>query len=116
MILVLGMAGWGVARASQKFFTPGIHITMKLADPAEGPSKTGFAPIVKTVLPDVVNISTSKMVKAAHRQRGNAGRNASVLPAILRTAIRAQRAIRSRFVNALAAAAATSAKTASARA
>jgi serine protease Do len=65
MILLLGMAGWGMARASQKFFTPGVHISMKLADPAEGPSKTGFAPVVKTVLPDVVNISTSKIVKAS---------------------------------------------------
>lgn len=62
--LLLGMAGWGVARASQKFFTPGVHISMKLADPAEGPSRTGFAPIVKSALPDVVNISTSKVVKS----------------------------------------------------
>jgi len=64
MIVLLGLAGWGVARASQKFFTPGIHISMKMADPAEGPSRTGFAPVIKTVLPDVVNISTSKVVKA----------------------------------------------------
>jgi serine protease Do len=61
------MAGWGVARASQKFLTPGVHISMKLADPAEGPSKTGFAPVVKSVLPDVVNISTSKVVKGSNR-------------------------------------------------
>ena len=61
------MAGWGVARASQKFFAPGIHISMNMADPAEGPSRTGFAPVVKTVLPDVVNISTSKVVKASDR-------------------------------------------------
>ena len=67
MILFLGLAGWGVARASQKFFTPGVHISMKLADPAEGPSKTGFAPVIKTVLPDVVNISTSKVLKASDR-------------------------------------------------
>jgi len=65
LILFLGLAGWGVARASQKFFTPGIHISMKMADPAEGPSKTGFASVVKTVLPDVVNISTSKVVKGS---------------------------------------------------
>src|SRR5580692_6084896 len=68
MILLLGMAGWGVARASQKFFTPGVHISMKFADPAEGPSKTGFAPVVKAVLPDVVNISTSKMVRGEAEQ------------------------------------------------
>jgi serine protease Do len=65
MVILLGMAGWGVARASQKFFTPGVHISMNLADPAEGPSRTGFAPVVKAVLPDVVNISTSKVVKAS---------------------------------------------------
>src|SRR5579864_7684156 len=65
MIVLLGMAGWEVARASQKFFTPGVHVSMKLADPAEGPSKTGFAPVVKSVLPDVVNISTSKLVRAS---------------------------------------------------
>lgn len=65
MIILLGMAGWEVARASQKFFTPGVHVSMKLADPAEGSSKTGFAPVVKSVLPDVVNISTSKMVRAS---------------------------------------------------
>jgi serine protease Do len=65
IILLLGMAGWGVARASQKFFTSGVHISMKMADPAEGPSRTGFAPVVKGVLPDVVNISTSKVVKAS---------------------------------------------------
>jgi S1-C subfamily serine protease len=65
LIIFLGLAGWGVARASQKFFTPGIHISMKMADPAEGPSKTGFSSVVKTVLPDVVNISTSKVVKGS---------------------------------------------------
>jgi serine protease Do len=72
MILLLGMAGWGVARASQKFFTSGVHISMKLADPTEGPSKTGFAPVIKTVLPDVVNISTSKVVKASSQNQFDA--------------------------------------------
>src|SRR5690349_10250054 len=65
MIVLLGLAGWGVARASQKLFSPGVHISMKMADPAEGPSKTGFAPVIKAVLPDVVNISTSKLVKSS---------------------------------------------------
>ena len=69
MVILLGMAGWGVARASQKFFTPGVHISMNMADPAEGPSRTGFAPVVKAVLPDVVNISTSKVVKASERKQ-----------------------------------------------
>jgi S1-C subfamily serine protease len=63
LIVALGLTGWGVARASQSLFTPGVHISMKMADPAEGPSQTGFAHVVKGVLPDVVNISTSKIVK-----------------------------------------------------
>jgi serine protease Do len=37
--------------------------SLKLADPSEGPSKASFAPIVKKVLPEVVNISSSKVVK-----------------------------------------------------
>ena len=98
MILLLGMAGWGVARASQKFFTPGVHISMKMADPAEGPSKTGFAPVVKTVLPDVVNISTSKVVKASNQnQFDDAGRNASIFPTVLWTTVRPQSTVRSQF-------------------
>jgi serine protease Do len=63
MILLVGATGYGVARASQSLLT-GSHPTMKFADPNEGPSKTGFAPVVKSVLPDVVNISTSKVVRA----------------------------------------------------
>src|SRR6266567_2728193 len=64
MILLIGAAGFGVARASQTLFSSNSHPSMKLADPNEAPSKTGFAPIVKSVLPDVVNISTSKVVRA----------------------------------------------------
>ena len=67
MIFLLGAAGWEAARASQKLFTSGMHVAMKLADPAEGPSRTGFAPVVKMVLPDVVNISTSKRVKVTNQ-------------------------------------------------
>jgi serine protease Do len=64
MIFLVGAAGFGVARASQALFSGHVHASMKLADPSEGPSRTGFAPIVKSVLPDVVNISTSKVVRA----------------------------------------------------
>ena len=64
MIFLVGAAGFGVARASQALFSGHVHASMKLADPSEGPSKAGFAPIVKAVLPDVVNISTSKVVRA----------------------------------------------------
>ena len=64
MILLVAAAGFGVARASQVLFPARTHASLKLADPNEGPSKIGFAPIVKSVLPDVVNISTSKVVRA----------------------------------------------------
>jgi serine protease Do len=71
MLLLTGVAGLGMARAGQKLFSPGLHAALKLADPAEGPSKVGFAPVVKSVLPDVVNISTSKVVKASDQFSGD---------------------------------------------
>ena len=72
--LVLGVAGLGVARTIQHSTTAqkvgaasekNPPATLKLADPKEGPSSTSYAPIVKEVLPSVVNISTSKVVKAS---------------------------------------------------
>src|ERR1700726_1331866 len=69
MILLVGAAGFGVARAGQALFSGSrTHASMKFADPAEGPSKLGFAPVVKAVLPDVVNISTSKVVRGEAEQ------------------------------------------------
>jgi serine protease Do len=71
--LVLGVAGLGVARTIQNSTIAqkvgaasekNPPATLKLADPKEGPSSTSYAPIVKEVLPSVVNISTSKVVKA----------------------------------------------------
>ncbi len=73
LIVLVAMAGWGAARASERFFASGMHISMKMADPAEGVSKTGFAPMIKTVLPDVVNISTSKVVKGSDRMNNQEG-------------------------------------------
>ncbi len=57
-----GVAGYAVARTTQGLGGH-LHATLKIADPSEGASKTGFAPIVKQVLPDVVNISSSKVVR-----------------------------------------------------
>src|SRR5690242_219423 len=65
IILALGATGWGVVHADQEFFSHGIHAALKLASPTEGPSTTGFAPIVKSVLPNVVNVSTSKVVRTS---------------------------------------------------
>ena len=44
--------------------------SLKLADPSEGPSRNSFAPIVKKVLPEVVNISCSKVVKTSADSMG----------------------------------------------
>jgi serine protease Do len=73
--LVLGVAGMGFAHTIQKVAastkastekaSTNPPATLKLADANEGPSKTSFAPIVKEVLPSVVNISSSKVVKAS---------------------------------------------------
>jgi serine protease Do len=74
--LVLGIGGLGFAHTIQKAAASGKAsttekaaavnppATLKLAEVDEGASKTTFAPIVKAVLPSVVNISSSKVVKA----------------------------------------------------
>ena len=59
---VLGLGGFAIARASRN---GGANppATLKLADANEGPSRTGFAPVVKKVLQTVVSVSSSKVVK-----------------------------------------------------
>ncbi len=47
-----------------------VRASLKLADSNEGPSKTSFAPVVKAVLPTVVNISSSKVVRAPNQLSG----------------------------------------------
>jgi len=72
--LLLGVGGLGVARTIQKAM-PAVKAasatepanppaTLKLADANEPASKTTYAPVLKAVLPSVVNISSSKVVKA----------------------------------------------------
>src|SRR5579862_1755251 len=68
LALAFGVGGYAVARAKDAVSTTRVHASLKLADPSEGPSKTGFAPVVKEVLPNVVNISSSKVVKQARNQ------------------------------------------------
>jgi serine protease Do len=58
-------AGFGVTRLRGDIQTANPPPSLKLADPNEGPSRNSFAPIVKKVLPEVVNISTSKVVKTS---------------------------------------------------
>jgi serine protease Do len=61
-----GVAGYAVAHTSRGAGSR-VHATLKIADPSEGASKTGFAPIVKQVLPNVVNISSSKVVRTPNQ-------------------------------------------------
>ena len=58
----LGAAGLGLAHTTEKSLSPNPPATLKLADPGEGPSKSSYAPLVKEVLPSVVNVSSSKVV------------------------------------------------------
>jgi serine protease Do len=62
-----GVAGYAVARTTTSASAGHVHASLKLADPSEGSSKMGFAPIVKEVLPSVVNISSSKVVKTPNQ-------------------------------------------------
>jgi Do/DeqQ family serine protease len=69
LALVLGLAGFGIAKATQKSVTASSSAanppaTLKLAGATAGTSKTSFAPVLKNVLPSVVNISSSKVVHA----------------------------------------------------
>ncbi|MGC1620246.1 MAG: DegQ family serine endoprotease [Candidatus Acidiferrum sp.] len=59
---VLGAAGLGLAHTTEKSQPVNPPAILKLASPMEGPSKSSYAPLVKEVLPSVVNISTSKVV------------------------------------------------------
>ena len=61
LAFVVGAAGFAVGREKTSTNPPA---TLKLADAKEGPSQNSYAPILKSVLPAVVNISSSKVVRA----------------------------------------------------
>jgi len=67
----------GVSQASHGTFSSSAKnppATLKLADANEGPARVSYAPIVKKTLPAVVNISSSKVIKASVRGRSRQGR------------------------------------------
>jgi serine protease Do len=67
--LILGVSSLAIAHSAQKAVTKAEvnpPATLKLADSNEGPSRSSYAPVLKNVLPSVVNISSSKVVKARH--------------------------------------------------
>jgi serine protease Do len=59
---VLGAAGFSLARTTERSLADNPPATLKLAPAAEGPARGGYAPLIKQVLPSVVNISSSKVV------------------------------------------------------
>ncbi|HKW57268.1 MAG TPA: Do family serine endopeptidase [Candidatus Acidoferrum sp.] len=59
---VLGAAGFSLARTTAHSLADNPAATLKLAPANEGPARGGYAPLVKEVLPSVVNISSSKVV------------------------------------------------------
>jgi serine protease Do len=71
LVLVAGAGGYAIARVTPSTTAAGhVRASLKVADPSEGPSKSGFAPIVKQVLPNVVNISSSKVVRTPNQSEG----------------------------------------------
>src|SRR6201987_748127 len=67
--VLLGAAGLGIAHTAEKA-AKNPPATLKMADSNEGPSKNSYAPVVKNVLPSVVNISSSKVVKGMPEMGG----------------------------------------------
>jgi serine protease Do len=68
--LVLGASSLAIAHSAQKVVAKAENnppATLKLADSNEAPSRNSYAPMLKNVLPSVVNISSSKVVKADHQ-------------------------------------------------
>src|SRR5215469_17530145 len=59
--LAFGIGGAGFAASKLESTHPAA--VLKLANPNDGPSKTGFAPVVKEVLPTVVSVSSTKVSK-----------------------------------------------------
>jgi len=71
LVLAAGAGGYAIARVTPSTSAAGhVRASLKVADPSEGPSKSGFAPIVKQVLPNVVNISSSKVVRTPNQSEG----------------------------------------------
>jgi serine protease Do len=80
--LVLG--GLGVAHAQKGANSPANPpATFKFTDAKVAPSRTGFAPVVKAVVPTVVSIRSSKVVKTG-AIRGQRGQGQGQIPDELR--------------------------------
>src|ERR1700722_3264491 len=62
LLAVAGASGiGGVGFAAGHLGSANTPAVLKLASPDEGPSRVGFAPVVKKVLPEVVSVSSTKV-------------------------------------------------------
>src|SRR5258707_14962377 len=69
--LAAGAGGYAISRATPSVAAGGhSRASIRIADPSEGPSKLGFAPFVKQVLPNVENISSSNVVLTPNHLEG----------------------------------------------
>jgi len=71
-LLIGGAMAWTVASGGRPVLGASRAVTLRLADDTKpttvGSLTEGFAPVVEPLLPAVVNISTSKVVKTSHGQ------------------------------------------------
>ena len=72
-LLIGGAMAWTVASGGRSVLGATKAVTLRLADdskPAQnvGSLSEGFAPVVEPLLPAVVNISSSKVVKTSHEE------------------------------------------------
>src|SRR5512140_1170256 len=79
--LALVLGGLGVAHAQKGAANP--PATFKFTDAKVAPSRAGFAPVVKAVVPTVVSIKSSKVVKTG-ALRGRRGQDQGQIPDQLR--------------------------------
>ena len=66
--LALGIGVAGLAASHPEAANP--PVVLKLASADEGPSRTGFAPVVKKVLPAIVSVVSTKVSKVAAELEG----------------------------------------------
>jgi serine protease Do len=68
LTLALVLGGLGVAHAQKGANSANPPATFKFTDSKVSPSRSGFAPVVKAVVPTVVSIKSSKVVKTGARR------------------------------------------------
>jgi len=69
--LAVGLGVAGIAASHAENANP--PVVLKLANADEGPSRTGFAPVVKKVLPAVVSVASTKISKVPTSFEGEGG-------------------------------------------